>query len=226
MVNDMNDKKSVIKGSITILIYFILEFFTYLPLYLLNINYNNLSLTSKVTYLLIYNLTLFLIIFLIYRKEIINDFKKFDSKIFFKKYFMYWFILLGLMILSNLLIQVIYPGSSAGNEQTFRSNFVTAPIYSFISACIFAPFIEEMIFRMSFKKIFKNKYLFIILSGLVFGGLHVIGNITNNYDYLYLLPYCIPGFILAYVYYKSDNIFTSLSIHFIHNLVLLIIQII
>ena len=85
---------------------------------------------------------------------------------------------------------------------------------------------EELVFRMGFKKIFKNKYLFILISGLVFGGLHVIGNINTPYDYLFLLPYCLPGIILAYVYYISDNIFASLGIHFIHNLFMLIVQII
>ena len=223
----MNYKKSILKGLLAIFLYFILEFFTTLPLYLMNIKFNDLSLNSRVCYLLIYNLISVLIIFLIFRKEIINDFKVFKNnfKEFFKKYFKFWFILLSLMIISNVLIQTIYPGSSAGNEATFRENFVIAPIYSFISAVLIAPLMEELVFRMSFKKIFKNKYLFIIISGLIFGGLHVIGNINNPYDYLYLLPYCLPGFVLAYVYYESDNIFTSLGIHFIHNLFLIIIQI-
>ena len=222
----MNDKKSIIKGSLVIFLYFLLEFFTTLPLYLLNINFNDLSLNSKVCYLLIYSLISLLIILLIFRKEVTNDLKNFKLKEFFIKYFKFWFILLSLMIISNLIIQIIYPGSSAGNEDTFRKNFVVAPIYSFISAALIAPLMEELVFRMGFKKIFKNKYLFILISGLVFGGLHVIGNINTPYDYLFLLPYCLPGIILAYVYYISDNIFTSLGIHFIHNLFMLIVQII
>ena len=222
----MNDKKSIIKGSLVIFLYFLLEFFTTLPLYLLNINFNDLSLNSKVCYLLIYSLISLLIILLIFRKEVTNDLKNFKLKEFFIKYFKFWFILLSLMIISNLIIQIIYPGSSAGNEDTFRKNFVVAPIYSFISAALIAPLMEELVFRMGFKKIFKNKYLFILISGLVFGGLHVIGNINTPYDYLFLLPYCLPGIILAYVYYISDNIFASLGIHFIHNLFMLIIQII
>ena len=224
----MNDKKSITKGSLVILVYFILEFFTTLPLYLLNISYSSLDINSKVIYLLIYNLFTISIIFLILNKEMLKDFKNFKNnfKYYFKKYIKYWPILLGSMILANIIVQAIYPGSSAGNEDSFRRNFAAAPIYSFLSACLYAPLIEEMVFRMGFKKIFKNKYLFIGISGLIFGGLHVIGNVNTNLDYLYLLPYCIPGFILAYVYYDSDNIFTSLGIHFIHNLALLILQII
>lgn len=226
MVKYMNDRKSITKGLSTIFIYFILEFFTTLPLYLLNIDINNLDINSKVVYLLIYNLLIFVIIFMIYSKEIQKDFKNFNFKVFIKKYFKYWILLITLMFLSNLLIQIIYPGSSAGNETSVRNSFKVAPIYSLISACLFAPFIEEMIFRMSFRKIFKDKYLFIIISGLIFGFVHVFGNVSNSYDYLYLLPYCIPGFILAYTYFISDNIFNSLLIHFIHNTFLLILQII
>ena len=222
----MNDKKSITKGLITIFIYFILEFFTLFPLYLLNIRINNLSIITKTFYLLTYSFITFIIIFIIYNKEICNDFKNFKFKTFFKKYFKFWFILLFFMILSNLLIQVIYPGSNSINEESIRNTFKIVPIYSFISACFFAPFMEEMIFRLSIRKIFKNKYLFIILSSLIFGGLHVLGNSNNIYDYLYLLPYTISGVILAYVYYESDNIFNSLFIHFIHNTVLLILQII
>lgn len=222
----MNDRKSIIKGLITIFLYFILDFFTLLPLYIINIDINNLSIAFETFYLLTYNLITFIIIFMIYNKEISNDFKNFNLKNFFKKYFKFWIILLTLMIISNLLIQIIYPGSSAANEDNFRSIFKIAPIYSFISACLFAPFKEEMVFRMSFKKIFKNKYLFIFISSIAFGLLHVIFSSNNYYDYLYLLPYFTSGIILSYVYYESDNIFTSLSIHFIHNTVLLILQII
>ena len=224
----MNDRKSILKGILGLCLYFILEFFTYLPLYLLGIDANNLGITDRVLYITIYEFLTLLIIFMLFNKEIVKDFKIFKQnfKEFFNKYFKYWFLLLFLMITSNIIIQIIYPGSSSGNEDSIRSAFELAPFYTFISASLFAPFVEEMIFRMSIRKIFKNKYLFIILSGLIFGGLHLLGNINTPYDYLYLLPYCLPGFVLAYVYYTSDNIFTSLGIHFIHNTVLLIIQII
>ena len=223
----MNDRKSILKGILGLTVYFILEFFTYLPLYLLKIDVKSLSITDKVIYITIYEFLTLLIIFMLFNKEIVKDFKVFKQnfKEFFNKYFKYWFLLLFLMIASNIIIQIIYPASSSGNEDSIRSTFELAPFYTFISASLFAPFVEEMIFRMSIRKIFKNKYLFIILSGLIFGGLHLLGNINSPYDYLYLLPYCLPGFVLAYVYYKSDNIFTSLGIHFVHNTVLLIIQI-
>lgn len=222
----ISNNKSLIKGLTTIFIYFILNFFTYFPLYLLNINPNSLSFNGKVIYLIIYEIISFSIILLILNKEIVNDFKDFKNnfKLYFKKYFIYWILLLLLMIASNLIIQLIYPGSSSANESNFRNTFSYAPIYSFISACLFAPIIEELIFRMCIKKIFINKYLFIFASSFIFGGLHIIGNINNSLDLLYLFPYALPGLILSYVYYSSNNIFTSIGIHFIHNTILVFIQ--
>ena len=56
---------------------------------------------------------------------------------------------------------------------------------------ILAPLIEEITFRKAFRDIIDTKWLFIIISGVVLGGLHVITSIRNAYDFLYLLPYKI-----------------------------------
>ena len=69
----------------------------------------------------------------------------------------------------------------------------------------------------------KNKYVFIILSGLIFGILH-ISDYTNATEILFGIPYVIMGIDFAYIYYKTDNIFTTMSYHMMHNLILLVIQ--
>ena len=129
------------------------------------------------------------------------------------------------MMISNIFINKI-TNTIPGNEETIRQTFNKAPIYMFFSAVIFAPFTEEMVFRNSIKNIITNKYAFIITSGLVFGGLHVIGNINTIYDLLYIIPYATPGIAFAYILQKTDNIFISMGIHFLHNGILMILQII
>lgn len=220
----MNNKKNILKGILVIIVYFFLEYNSYLPLKLLDIN--ELSFNNRIIYSFIYNIFICSIIIIILYKDFINDFKDFKKNYsnLINKYFKYWFLLFGLMVISNLIIQKIYPGSIAANEQNIQENLSKIPIYTIISACIFAPIIEELVFRMSIKKIFNNKYIFIIVSGLIFGSLHVINSLTNILDLLYLIPYCIPGFILAYVYYHSNNIFTSIFIHFIHNTFLVLVS--
>ena len=68
--------------------------------------------------------------------------------------------------------------------------------------------------------------LFILLSGLVFGSMHVIGTCEHLIDLLFIIPYSIPGFIFAYCHVKSKNIFVPISLHLIHNSLMMILQIV
>ena len=47
-----------------------------------------------------------------------------------------------------------------------------------ISSCIFAPITEEFLFRGSLKEGIKNKWVFITVSGLIFGLVHVLDGYT------------------------------------------------
>jgi len=81
------------------------------------------------------------------------------------------------------------------------------------------------IFRQSFRNLFQNKWLFIIISGLVFGGMHVFtGNNISKLDLLYLIPYSAPGMAFAYMLYKTDNIFVSMGFHMLHNGIMIALQ--
>lgn len=53
-----------------------------------------------------------------------------------------------------------------------------APIFMIISASIFAPFTEELMFRGWLGEIIKNKRVFIAVSGLIFGLVHITDSIT------------------------------------------------
>ena len=101
-----------------------------------------------------------------------------------------------------------------------------APIYTLIVTVLIAPILEELVFRISFRKIFAHtNFLFIFFSGLFFGGMHVLGSLDNLIDLLFIIPYSIPGFMFAYLYTKSKNIFNPISLHFIHNAIMMILQI-
>ena len=97
-------------------------------------------------------------------------------------------------------------------------------VYTTISTVITAPILEELVFRMSFKKIFKNNFLFIITSTLIFSLLHVATSVDNLVNLLFLIPYGISAIVLGYAYIKSKNIFIPISIHLFHNMIMLIFQ--
>jgi len=130
------------------------------------------------------------------------------------------------MIVSNLFIVTLFPDAMATNQENINSIMSFAPLYVIVSACVYAPFLEETIFRLSIRNFIKNDKLFIFVSGIIFGGLHVITSFENLIDLIYIIPYSIPGFVFAYTLVKSKNIFVPMSLHFFHNTFTILMQLI
>lgn len=220
--------KNMIIGFGILLFYIIMSNIPYEILSYFGINYNNLNLTLKQLYLISYEVILTLIIIYIYRKNFIPNFKDFikNNIKYFKKYIKYWFLMLGLMIASNAIIIMFTTTTTSNNQQIIIDTLAKAPIYTFIVTVFIAPILEELVFRLSFRKIFAHtNFLFIFFSGLLFGSMHVIGTLENLVDLLFIIPYSIPGFIFAYIYTKSKNICVPMSLHLIHNGIMMLLQI-
>ena len=130
------------------------------------------------------------------------------------------------MITSNIIINTLTPNAIAGNEESVRSLIDIAPLFMAFELAIYAPITEELIFRKSIKDITNNKYIYILLSGLIFGGMHVIGSITSTYDILYLIPYGALGIAFASLYHKTNNLFSTITVHSIHNTLTLVLYLI
>ena len=128
------------------------------------------------------------------------------------------------MGISNGIINFMNHTTTSGNEEIIRSMFSENPIYVYLLSVFMAPFIEELVFRKSLKKIIPINWLFIIASGLIFGGAHLIGNTSSIIDYFYIIPYGSFGVAFAYIYAKTDNILVSSSLHFMHNGLLMALQ--
>jgi len=192
------------------------------------INYNNLNIITKQIYLILYEATLTLIIVYIYKNDFIPNFKDFikNNIKYFKKYIKYWFIMLGLMVFSNMIITIFTTTQISQNQQSVVESLGQAPIYTFIITVFIAPILEELVFRLSFRKMFSHtNILFIFFSGLFFGCMHVLGSLESLIDLLFIIPYSIPGFMFAYLYTKSKNIFIPISLHLIHNGIMMLLQI-
>ena len=129
------------------------------------------------------------------------------------------------MFASNFILNFLLKAGGAANEKTVQTMIKTLPILMIIDAGFIAPFNEEIVFRKTLKDIFKNKWLFIILSFLLFGGVHVISSAKTILDYLYIIPYGALGAAFAYSYYKTNNLFTSITLHMFHNIILILISI-
>ena len=220
-----NNKKTL-TGIGVFLLYFFVSQFQGLPFWILNIDTAAIPEVLKAIYVCAVQILLVISIIYIYRQDIKNnleDLKK-NHQTYFKKYLKYWFLALGLMMVANSIILISEPNSIAGNEEAVREMFNSMPIYTFISAVIIAPFLEELVFRKSFRDMFSNNLLFIILSWLKFGAFHVIGSFETLFDLIYIIPYSIPGFVFAYTLSKSKNIFVPIGLHFLHNGILMALQ--
>lgn len=195
-------------------------------LIILNINIESIPNIIKILYTFIFDIIFLLLIASIYKQEITKEFKVFFTKKNIlnniKKSLKYWSIGMIIMISTNAII-ALFTNNLAANEQAVREMIDKYPLYMAFQVMIYAPISEEIIFRKSIDKIFKNKYLYILISGLIFGGLHVISSITSLIDILYLLPYCSLGFVFALLYQKTNNIFFTITAHSIHNTLALLL---
>lgn len=101
------------------------------------------------------------------------------------------------------------------NETYFSIN----PFYvkNFISLIIFAPIIEEFIFRKIILEYFITKKYNIILSSIIVSTLFTITHLFFNTTFFTLLIF-FPSIILCYIYYKSRSYKNVVILHSIFNL--------
>jgi membrane protease YdiL (CAAX protease family) len=220
--------KNIVKSTIVIYIFFSSYIFNLIPIYLFNLDINNISLKTS-SYIMLFSYIVVLLILLgIYFKDIINEFKLFIKNIWknFDVGLKSWLLGLSIMFFSNLVLVFIFKSSGANNENAVQSLIKASPIAMGFYTCLFAPIIEEFVFRKTLKDIIKNKWLFIFISFIFFGGAHVISSAQNIIDLLYIIPYGAFGITFAYAYYKTDTIYTSILFHMIHNSLLFFLSII
>lgn len=224
--NFMDKLMVILRGIGLIALYMVIS-----PL-LLNLFFStplkNSFLGKNAGYLLSEVLTTLLLI-LIFHKRFIRDFKDFKQN--YKKYLKivipYWVLGFIIMMFSNIIINLIITnGSMAANESANREVLKSLPIYSIIATCFLAPICEELLFRASFKDAFKNIIPYCLFTGLFFAALHVSTGIEswslnylikNWHELLYFIPYGSVGFALGYAFFKTNNIFSSISLHMLHN---------
>lgn len=172
------------------------------------------------------NVILLVLLFLIYKKELIKEFKIFKNKLSdnIDIGFKYWMIGLVGMMISNLLIIIIFKSSGANNEQAVQNMINIAPLLMIIDAGIIAPIIEEILFRKTFKNVIKSKLTFILIAGIFFAYLHVASATTLS-QFIYIIPYSSLGISFALMYTKTDTVFTSICMHALHNTILTLFSI-
>ena len=227
MINNIKTKlnqylyiNKIPKSVFTFLFFFYSSYIQFIPIILFHINKNNVTDQIRV-YLSTFSSIVVAVIFLcMYYRDLRKEFHH------YKKNFIecmdsgvrWWLLGLFIMFTSNLFITFVLHGGGASNEKTVQSMLDSVPFLMLLDAGILAPFNEEIVFRKSFRDVIKNKWIFALLSFLIFGGAHVIYDASSIVDILYIIPYGALGGAFALAYYKTKSIYTTMCLHFMHNL--------
>lgn len=220
-------QKVYTKSLLIIFLFFFSSIFQIIPIQIFQIDVDHASLLTESYLSLFSQVVLICIIFIIYRNELKEELHIFlnDKMKNMDTGFKCWFLGFVVMIVSNLLIAFLLPKAIAGNEETVQELIKASPWVSLIGTGLFAPFIEEITFRKAFRNMISNDTLFILVSGIIFGGLHVVLSLNSYYDFAYLIPYCSLGIAFGFSYAKTKTVFTSFVMHAIHNSALTLLSI-
>lgn len=220
-------KKRIINISKFILVFLLyLMLNMYVPLlFIKDLNSNNQLLIN--TALITSSLIIMVIFMFIYHNTIVKDAYKINKKVL-KEGAFNWVTGLVLMLLINVVLSFI-GGTLVDNEAQNREIIRDYFPYAVFSMCIYAPIVEELIFRRGLRPIFKNKYFYILTSGLIFALAHLINEIVAYLNtgvfttsLLYVFPYMALGSYFALSYYDTKNIYSSVIFHSIHNIMAII----
>jgi len=216
--------KKVLFSSLIFLLYFYFSDILNLVLDFFNIDMSKWSYIFKIVFIYTIELIPLIALIFIYRKDLVSEFKDFKKNIvrYADKYIRYWVLGLFLMAISNSIISIFTKSAISNNEEAIRQIADMLPLYTFFTTSISAPLVEELAYRKTLNNVFINKWVSIIMGGVLFGLAHVLGTYTTLTDFLYIIPYGILGSIFMYIYVDSENIWSTISIHALHNTILII----
>lgn len=134
----------------------------------------------------------------------------------------------GLLMLYNFFIAMVLTyvfklSDPAENQIQIEQMVQNAMMPMFLSTVIFAPIVEEIIFRGVLYQNLRSKKWFYIpmaISILIFGGMHLIAGFEAGngiIEFLYLFQYGGMAFFMIRAMENTDTIIGSMGVHFLNN---------
>ncbi len=147
-------------------------------------------------------------------KDGIQKVKTMGGEKFTKKVIISGLLLFVVKIGAGLVIAILsailgLKSTSVENQELIEEMLKSAPLVMMISVAIFAPITEELVFRAGIKDVVKNKKVFIAVSGLIFGLMHVTDSVV------FLMEILLIGIVLNRILSsdsKSKNKKIALSV--------------
>lgn len=134
----------------------------------------------------VHSVILVAIVFFLYFDKIKNSAKKIKAmggENFTKKVIISGLLLFVVKIGAGIVVSILsmilgLDSMSVENQELVEEMLKSAPLIMMISVSIFAPITEELIFRAGIGDVVKNKRVFIAVSGLIFGLMHVTSSVV------------------------------------------------
>ncbi len=137
----------------------------------------------------------------------------------------YYFIAQALNIVISLILEFGFGlTASSENQQVVETLLQKTPVLMAIVTTIYAPIIEEIVFRgglyLGIKETVGEKAASII-SALLFGAVHVIPQLSNGsfVEVLYILPYAMLGYFMVKAVRETNSLFGGIIFHTLNNLI-------
>lgn len=126
------------------------------------------------------------------------------------------------LIAINAVVSQFTTQSTSDNQLLIMEVFKQAPLYIVFVAVIFAPIVEEILFRgiiYRFLRFHKFKYIALFISSFLFGVLHVYESIlvARYEDLWFIFVYMAIGWFMGVIYEKSGDILAPIALHMVYN---------
>lgn len=152
-----------------------------------------------------------LIFLFIYKDKLKNDLKNIRNDLNTKNIIII-VLFLVLSFISNIILVNLLK-QEASNQEIAVSVLTSFPLLGIIAICLFGPFVEEIIYRLPYKK----NWLSIIISTIVFTFAHISN--FSLIQILFFIPYLFLSISFSFAYFKNENIILSTTTHILNNLI-------
>lgn len=159
-----------------------------------------------------------LIFLFIYKDKLKNDLKNIRNDLNTKNIIII-VLFLVLSFISNIILVNLLK-QEASNQEIAVSMLTSFPLLGIIAICLFGPFVEEIIYRLPYKK----NWLSIIISTIVFTFAHISN--FSLIQMLFLIPYLFLSISFSFAYFKNENIILSTTTHILNNLISVVLLLI
>jgi len=132
------------------------------------------------------------------------------------------FALIVVATVTSMIISLIFGPDTSINQQEVELITKAQPVQTFFAIVIFAPIVEELIFRGCLYRSLSSKMSTnsaMIISALMFGAVHVLAGILtfNLRDIAFILVYGSMGLVFVKVYDNTQNIISCVLVHSLYN---------